>query len=84
MSNQNKVLVQFCMGSSCFARGNSNALAELESFIEDNGLGDRVALEGHLCTGRCNEGPFVSINGKEYSGVSSELVFHLIEKALEE
>lgn len=84
MAEDKRVTIKLCMGSSCFARGNSNALVELESYIEDHNLSDKVVLEGHLCTGRCNEGPYVTINDKEYTGVSPDFILHLVEKALEE
>ena len=51
MAEKEKLTVELCMGSSCFARGNSTALGYLESFIEENGLSDRIELGGHLCIG---------------------------------
>ena len=83
MASEKKVTVELCMGSSCFARGNSLALSDLESYIEDNNLGDKIELVGHLCLGKCNSGPHVMINGVEYSAVSSDCVIDLLEKELE-
>ncbi len=40
--------IELCIGRSCFARGNANALGYLESHIEKNGLSDHVELTGHL------------------------------------
>lgn len=83
MALDKKMTVELCMGSSCFARGNSTALSELENFIEDNGLGDKVELVGHLCLGKCNNGPHVMINGVEYSAVSSNCIIDLLKKEFE-
>lgn len=83
MASEKKVTVELCMGSSCFARGNSLALSDLESYIEDNNLGEKVELVGHLCLGKCNSGPHVMINCVEYSAVSSDCVIDLLEKELE-
>lgn len=77
------VKVDICMGSSCFARGNSSCLNAIEAFINDNGLEDQVELEGHLCLGKCNSGPHVSINGKEYSSLDEDCLIDLLKKELE-
>ncbi len=82
MDNDKKVTVELCMGSSCFARGNSSALSELETFLEENDLSDRVELQGHLCLGKCNSGPHVMIDGVEYSAMSSDCLIDLIQEAL--
>lgn len=85
MAEKEKLRVELCMGSSCFARGNSGTLMSLEEFSEQNGLSDRIELEGHLCLGKCNSGPHMRIGDKEYSGITDpEAVIDLIKKALEE
>lgn len=77
-----KVKVELCMGSSCFARGNSQALANLESYIAEHHLEDRVELVGHLCLGSCSGGPNIKIDGVPYAGVRSECVVDLLADAL--
>ena len=73
------------MGSSCFARGNSGILMSLEEFAEENGLSDRIDLEGHLCLGKCSTGPHLKIGDKEYSGIADpDAAADLIRAALEE
>ena len=85
MAENNKLKVELCMGSRCFARGNSGTLSDLEEYINENGLEDRIELEGHLCLGKCNSGPHITIGGKEFSGISdSSCVIDLVKKALEE
>ena len=85
MAVNDKLRVELCMGSSCFARGNSSTLSDLEGYISENGLEDRVELEGHLCLGKCNSGPHIMIGDKEFSGISdSSCVIDLVRKALEE
>ncbi len=84
MAEKEKLRIELCMGSSCFARGNSSILMSLEEFVEQNGLADKVDLEGHLCLGKCNTGPHLRIGDTEYSGISDpDAVFDLIKKALE-
>lgn len=79
-----KIKVEICMGSSCFARGNSQALSNLESYITEQHLEDKVELVGHLCLDACSSGPHITINGKKYSGVAPDCVADLLEEALAE
>jgi len=83
MGVDKKITVELCMGSSCFARGNSSSLSEIESYLEENGLTSQVDLEGHLCLGKCNSGPHIRIDGTEYSAISPDCVIDLIREALE-
>lgn len=83
MDAKEKVTVELCMGSSCFARGNSSALSEIESFLEENALTDRVDLQGHLCLGKCNSGPHVRVNGVEYAAITPDCIIDLIREALD-
>ena len=82
MGADKKITVELCMGSSCFARGNSSSLSEIENYLEENGLESKVELEGHLCLGKCNSGPHIRIDGAEYSAISPDCVIDLIREAL--
>ena len=82
MANDGKVKIELCMGSSCFARGNSSILSAIESYANEKGVSDRIELEGQRCLGRCNSGPHISINGKEYSALDAENIVDLISKEL--
>ncbi|MFA6681781.1 MAG: NAD(P)H-dependent oxidoreductase subunit E [Sphaerochaeta sp.] len=78
-----KILVELCMGSSCFARGNAKTLTMLENYIAENNLSERVELIGHLCLGACSIGPNVKIGDFTHSGISPECVIDLLREALD-
>lgn len=78
-----KITVELCMGSSCFARGNAQTLTQLEEYIAEKNLGDRVELIGHLCLGACSIGPNVKIGEVTHSGISSACVIDLLAEALD-
>ncbi len=61
---KNKIVI--CLGSSCFARGNSQNVDIAEKFFRERGLSEEadVDLSGGLCTGHCSDGPIVVVNGK--------------------
>lgn len=67
-----KLDIVVCMGSSCFARGNQENLAFLESYIEKNNLNASIELAGTRCENKCAKGPNIIINGVEYNEVTTE------------
>ncbi|MDY0372090.1 MAG: (2Fe-2S) ferredoxin domain-containing protein [Sphaerochaetaceae bacterium] len=77
-----KIVVELCLGSSCFARGNAETLAYLETYIATHHQEDCIELTGHLCLGNCSQGPNVKIAGKLYTALQPEEVVCLVEKAL--
>ena len=77
-----KVIIELCMGSSCFARGNSLALSNLEAYIEEHQLEQSVELIGHLCLADCSRGPNLKIDSLPYAGVKPECVVDLLVEAL--
>ena len=79
-----KLVVELCMGSSCFARGNAQTLAALETFLQEEGLGERVELVGHLCLGACSKGPNLRIGETTYHGLDTACVLDLVSSALKE
>ncbi len=79
-----KLVVELCMGSSCFARGNSQTLVALESYLQDSGYADCVDLVGHLCMGDCSKGPNIRIADTTYQGLVAEEVLQLVVDALAE
>lgn len=68
----NKLNITVCMGSSCFARGNSQNLEFIENYIKENGLEAQIDLAGARCEGKCATGPNIVINGTEYNEVDED------------
>ncbi|MDY5955401.1 MAG: (2Fe-2S) ferredoxin domain-containing protein [Kiritimatiellia bacterium] len=77
-----KPTIRICLGSSCFARGNGRNVEIIEQFLKAHGLKDEVDLNmsGCLCTGRCQDGPIVEIDGTVYDHVSGGAINGLLEK----
>ena len=63
-SNGGVVEIVVCLGSSCFARGNSENLAMINAYVQSRGLVASVRLTGRLCQDECNQGPNLMIGGK--------------------
>jgi NADH:ubiquinone oxidoreductase subunit E len=56
------LVVEVCMGSSCFARGNRDLAGQLQTYVDSNGWTDRVTIKGALCRNMCTSGPNISAN----------------------
>lgn len=61
----NKITV--CVGSACYMKGSRQVVALLKRLIEENQLSGEYELEGTFCTGNCQHGVCVEMNGNTYS-----------------
>lgn len=72
--------IKICMGSSCYARGNDENIETLENYINEHKEDSKIELIGLRCTNKCEKGPVIIINGKEYCNIS----YLELKKILEE
>ena len=75
MTNEIKV----CMGSACFAKGNQENLEFIKQYIEDNNLEATVSITGALCENKCDAGPRIIVNDKEYVNVTLEVLKEILK-----
>ena len=66
--------IKICMGSACFAKGNLDNLEYIKKYIEENNLDSEITIVGALCEEKCDEGPRIIINNKEYTNVTKEKI----------
>lgn len=81
MSDINKININICMGSACFARGNQYNLDLIEKIIKDNNLQATVELSGDRCKNMCDRGPNMTVNGKEYNAVTKDMIFSMFKES---
>jgi len=74
--------IEICLGSSCFSRGNREVVQILREYLRKNHLDDKVVLKGARCMNRCNEGPFIIINGKTFTSIGVQDIEKILEKEL--
>ena len=48
------MIVEICVGSSCYLKGSQDIVQMFEEALEANKLKDEVTLTGSFCIGRCN------------------------------
>lgn len=78
------VEIKVCMGSACFARGNSENIEFIENYVKENGLDAKIELVGSRCEGYCADGPNIYIDGKQYKNVDKEKLKLLMEGLCDE
>lgn len=79
-SDDGVVEIVVCLGSSCFARGNSENLAIINQHLKNHGLSASIKLTGKLCQDQCKHGPNLTIGGELYHGVTAERLRELLER----
>ncbi len=79
-SDDGVVEIVVCLGSSCFARGNSENLAIINQHVKTHGLNASIRLTGKLCQDQCKEGPNLSIGGEYYHGVTAPKLRELLQQ----
>lgn len=75
-----KTEIRLCMGSSCFSRGNFQLLPIIEEYIDKHDLSAYIDFRGHLCQGKCNEGPNLIIGKKEYHKVNESIIERILNE----
>jgi NADH:ubiquinone oxidoreductase subunit E len=74
------VEIVVCLGSSCFARGNSENLAIINQHVKTHGLNVSIRLTGKLCQDQCKQGPNLTICGEFYHGVTAARLRELLQQ----
>ncbi len=71
--------IKICMGSACFAKGNQENLEYIKEYIEENHLEADISIVGVLCENKCEAGPRIIINEKEYTNVTKEQIKEVLD-----
>ena len=83
-STMQKLKINICMGSSCFARGNEDNLRLIEDYIREHDLVDRIDLSGRCCARQCAIGPNISIDGVIYNQIEKEQLLKLLNEKIQQ
>jgi NADH:ubiquinone oxidoreductase subunit E len=69
-----------CLGSSCFARGNSAILAVLQQYVQGKGPNSAVRLSGCLCQDQCKQGPNLKVGSEFYHNITAAGLRELLQQ----
>ena len=59
--------ITVCIGSSCHIKGSHQVVEKLRDLIAQHALAEKVELAGTFCTGNCQQGVCVSVDGAFHS-----------------
>ena len=59
--------VTICIGSACHLKGSREIIEKLQKLVTENGLADKVDLNGAFCSGNCDHGVCVTVEDQLYS-----------------
>jgi len=77
-ANDGVVDVVVCLGSSCFARGNSEVLAMLQQYAQKSGSNPLLHLAGCLCQDQCKQGPNLKIGDEFHHNITATSLRELL------
>ncbi len=67
------MIIQICVGSSCYLKGSPEIVELLTKATEDHHLEDEITLVGSFCIGKCNrQGVTVQVDDEIYVGITRE------------
>ena len=67
------MIIQVCVGSSCYLKGSPEIVELLQESIEKENLGDSITLVGSFCIGKCNRGGVtVQVNDDIHVGITRD------------
>lgn len=65
------MIIQICVGSSCYLKGSEELVGLLKQKIEENGLDREITLAGSFCIGKCNKvGVTIQVDDEIVVGVT--------------
>jgi NADH:ubiquinone oxidoreductase subunit E len=75
------LIVQICVGSSCYLKGSADIVELLEKNIEIYGLQDEIVLVGSFCMGKCNRVDVtIQVNDDVHVGITKETFKEFFEE----
>jgi NADH:ubiquinone oxidoreductase subunit E len=76
--------VTVCVGSSCHIKGARKIIVRFNELLKENGLEDKIELQGSFCMERCGEGLNWQIDEQPVSSNSvEEAIQTFTEKVLQ-
>ncbi len=67
------LIVQVCVGSSCYIKGSQDIVELLQNAVAEYHIEDEIVLSGSFCVGKCNrQGVTVQVNDEVHVGVTRE------------
>lgn len=67
------MIVEICVGSSCYLKGSEEIVKLFQKAIENNKLDNEIILTGRFCSSKCNRvGVTIKINDDIFTGITPD------------
>lgn len=66
--------IQVCIGSACHLKGSYDVIRNMQGYISEHQLEEKIELKSSFCLGQCAKAVSVSVNNVEFHSVSPETV----------
>jgi NADH:ubiquinone oxidoreductase subunit E len=67
------MVIQVCVGSSCYLNGSHEIVELLQKSVEEHKLENEVTLTGSFCIGKCNRvGVTIQVDDDIHVGITKE------------
>ncbi len=67
------MIIEICVGSSCYIKGSHDLVELFQNEIKKRELDAEITLAGCFCTGRCNrDGVTVVVDDEPFVGITKE------------
>jgi len=73
--------VSICVCTACHLKGSKAIVDELQKLVAQKGLDDKVELKASFCKGDCDDGVYVTVDGKGFS-IKPEGIAGFFEKEI--
>ena len=67
------MIVQICVGSSCYLKGSEKLVELFQKAIKENKLENEIIVTGRFCSNKCNRvGVTITIDDDIFTGITPE------------
>lgn len=81
-TNEKKLVVNVCVGTSCYLRGAQDILSSMVRYIEKHELDAQVDVKASFCYEKCDRGPVVTIGETVIEHCTLEKALEVLNSAL--
>jgi NADH:ubiquinone oxidoreductase subunit E len=76
--------IKVCIGSACHLKGSYEVIKNIENYISEHNLEEKIVLKSAFCLAKCSTGVSVEIDNDEIISMSPQSVNMIMEKIVKE
>ncbi|MDM8533714.1 NAD(P)H-dependent oxidoreductase subunit E [Clostridiaceae bacterium HSG29] len=76
--------IKVCIGSACHLKGSYEVIKNIENYISEHNLEEKIVLKSSFCLAKCSAAVSVEIDNDEIISMSPQGVNMIMEKIVKE